>query len=142
MPRNSSADDATASVETPFGPLTRDREAWHGSLPFHDRTLALRLRPSPGVALEALVDLIQQTLGHLDESVDRATRYAFHAEPKVPPTQLTLEGLEAAVPDHEWLRHHRLPSVPMLTLTFAIADDRNVLDIIFHGADPVALEYH
>jgi hypothetical protein len=138
----SSADHSKDRIETALGPLTRDSQGWHGSLSLPDRALGLRLRPGGGVHLDALMDLVPRSPEQLEDHAEKAKRYAFAAEPRVPPSNLTLEGVEVFVPDSEWLRRHQLPSKPMLTLTFGIAEDRNVLDVTFHGSEPVALEYH
>jgi hypothetical protein len=131
-----------SSIETALGPLTRDGDAWYGSLRWQDRTLSLRLRPAAGASLDLLVELVRSSLQQLDGSAEKARRYAVGLYPDLSPSELVLEGVEATVPDREWLRKHHLPSERMLTLILAMPEDRNVLDVVFCHAEPVALEYH
>jgi hypothetical protein len=128
-------------IDTPLGPLTRQGEWWHGLLPNGGRTLHLRFRTEASAPLDTLVGFVQQSLKRLDQLVHQAQTFALRGA-RATPSTLELVGLEMSVPGPEWLRRHHLPVEPMLTLTFAIADDRNVLDVVFHDAEPIAFEYH
>jgi hypothetical protein len=88
---------------TPLGPLTHDHAGWRGSLTWQGRTLSLRLRPPSSCSLDDLVRLVSHALSELDVSADRARRYAFAGEPKVPPSSLVLERVEASIPDRNVL---------------------------------------
>jgi hypothetical protein len=128
-------------VQTPLGQLTRQGNRWQGSVSLGGRPLDLVLQPGPSATLDQLVSLVQRSLQHLDDVARRAQHFAFARERQVPPG-LQLCALEASAPDPEWLRRHRLAPEPMLILTFTIAGDRNVLDVIIQGTDPIAFEYH
>lgn len=137
-------------VDPDLGLLRFERRAWRGKtsteLPFFLRAGAI----GPDAELRKTALHALQALKHLE----RVARAFIESDATNDPWRaLTLGYLEVLRPAPGWIPNRAAPDfvdlqrtnfggAPVVSLSFTIAGDRNVLDVVFVQERPVACDYH
>ena len=134
-----------------LGILRFDRLAWRGDTRSGVPIFVEAGKDGPDASLrQAAVTTIQR----LPELESRARAFLERtAPPERPWPHLTLVAAEVFRPHADWVRREVAPShpaaaqailggAPAVSLEFAIAGERDVVDVVFFENEPVAGEYH
>src|SRR3954470_5079849 len=120
----------TATITTPLGTLTRSGQWWVGRVEL-GKGLSIYLCPAGEAGPQEQISLVQAALERLPEMTKAALVFAGNAAEWVRSSDLTLDALSAFVPAAEWPGAKGLSPGSKVALVFAIAGDRNVLDVVF-----------
>jgi hypothetical protein len=137
-------------IDPDFGALELEPIGWRGLYPYGEAAIALTLGTREVANDVELRDHARIALQHL-ASLDAKAR-EFVAATHNDAHLTSLEAVEFTYPHADWIRHRGPggtpranlfnPSRPITTLVYGLANDRNVLDVIFHGDEPCETDYH